>query len=199
MIKKTQAIAATRTEVSRIPSTLAVPVGIALFALLTAVGAHIRIPLPFTPVPVTMQVFFVLLCAAVMGPYYGLASQSLYIALGALGVPVFTVAGAGLAHLAGPTGGYIVGFVVAQPVIAFIMSGSKDNGSQELFRTAIAMAVGVFIIYAAGMMQLSSIMGMGLEKAFYAGVAPFILFDLAKAGAACAAAFAIHKRFGRIA
>lgn len=189
----------TKTEVSRIPATLAAPVGIAMFALLTAVGAYIRIPLPFTPVPVTMQVFFVLLCAAVMGPYYGLASQSLYITLGALGVPAFTVAGAGLAHLAGPTGGYIIGFVVAQPVIAFIMSGMNDDRRVSLPRLALAMAAGVAVIYFGGMMQLSVVMGMGIQKAFVAGVAPFILADVAKAGAACAAAFVIQKRFGKIA
>lgn len=192
--------AAVRTETARIPAAMAIPVGIVLFALLTAVGAYIRIPLPFTPVPVTLQVFFVLLCAAIMGPYYGSASQFLYIALGAAGVPMFTTAGVGLAHLAGPTGGYIIGFVIAQPVIAFIVAGGSEHktSTQYLQRLALAMTAGIFVIYTAGMTQLAVVTSMGFEKAFYAGVAPFLLTDIAKAAAACAAALAFHRRFGSI-
>lgn len=183
-----------------LPRSLAAPVGVALFALLTAVGAQIKIPLPFTPVPVTLQVFFVLLSGLLMGPYYGTAAQALYIALGAAGMPMFTAAGPGFAHLLGPTGGYILGFVVAQPVVGAISRLGRHHASQthRYIHAALALAAGIAVIYTAGVIHLSAVMGIGLAKAFYAGAMPFILTDIAKACVAFATASAITRRFGPV-
>src|SRR5579864_2125911 len=83
------------------------PMWIAGFSLLTAVLAQIRIPLPFTPVPLTGQTFAVLLAGAALGSRRGFLSQALYLAEGAAGLPVFAGAVGSLAHLFGPTGGYL--------------------------------------------------------------------------------------------
>ena len=84
---------------------------VALFALLIAVGAHIRIPLE--PVPITLQTLFVLLAGAIAGPALGTLSQGLYVAGGVFGIPILAGSVAGLAVLSGPTGGYLVGFAAA--------------------------------------------------------------------------------------
>src|SRR5437899_7752418 len=83
------------------------------FALLTCAGAKITIPLPFTRVPATLQTLPVLLAGALLGARAGAASQALYVGLGIAGLPVFALPGTGPGYLLGPTGGFLVGFVVA--------------------------------------------------------------------------------------
>ncbi|MCH7819743.1 MAG: biotin transporter BioY, partial [Candidatus Marinimicrobia bacterium] len=83
------------------------------FALLTALGALIRIPLPFTPIPITLQTFFVLLAGAMLGSKRGTLSQMVYVFAGAAGIPIFAGMSSGLALLAGPTGGFLAGFLLA--------------------------------------------------------------------------------------
>lgn len=156
-----------------------IAIGVVAFAFLTAAGAHLRVPLPFTPVPVTLQVFFVLLCAGVMGPGWGAVSQLLYVGLGAAGLPMFS-AGAGFAHLLGPTGGYIVGFIAAQPAVGLIL-GKGGAGKASQARTAAAMLAGIAVIYAFGVIQLKTVTGMNFGQAFVAGVLPFVTADLLKA------------------
>ena len=73
------------------------------FIILTALGAYVRIPLPFTPVPITLQTFFVILCGAILGKKLGSLTQTSYVILGTLGLPIFQGYGAGFLHLAGPT------------------------------------------------------------------------------------------------
>src|SRR5512145_737083 len=93
---------------------------ITLGALFVAVLAQVKIPLPFTPVPLTGQTFAVLLVAAALGSKRGAASMALYIALGAFGLPVFAGGAAGLAYLSGATLGYLIGFVMAAYVIGLM-------------------------------------------------------------------------------
>jgi len=88
-----------------------------LFAVLTALGAYIIIPLPFTPVPITMQTFFVYLAAAILGSRLGTLSMVIYLCLGVAGLPVFHGGLAGFGVLGGPTGGYIFGFILGSYVI----------------------------------------------------------------------------------
>ena len=91
--------------------------GVIGFALLTALGAAVRIPLPFTPVPITLQTLFVLLAGVTLGPRLGAASMAFYLLLGTAGYHVF--AGSercGLQTIFGPTGGYLLGFLLAQPL-----------------------------------------------------------------------------------
>lgn len=95
----------------------------ALGAVLTGVAAQLSVPLPFTPVPITLQTFAVLLTGVTLGARLGGASQALYVGLGAGGIPWFEGFGAGLGALAGPTGGYLVGF----PVAAVLAGAAVDR------------------------------------------------------------------------
>jgi len=160
-------------------------------------GAYVRIPLPFTPVPITLQVFFVLLSGLMLGPVYGTASQLLYVGLGGLGLPMFTVAGAGLAHLLGPTGGYIFGFVFAQSAVG-IISGRGGVEKATVARAAAAMAAGILIIYAAGAAHLMVITGMSFKHAILAGALPFIPGEIIKAACAAAIFIKTKNRIGEI-
>jgi len=171
--------------------------GVTAFAFLTAVGAYLRLPLPFTPVPVTLQVFFVLLCAATLGPVYGSVSQGLYLALGAAGLPMFSAGGVGFAHLLGPTGGYILGFIAAQSAVGLIMRRGKLAAAGP-FRAASAMAAGIIVIYAFGVLHLKAVTGVGIGEAISLGAMPFIPADLAKGVVAAAIILKTKKRVSEI-
>jgi biotin transport system substrate-specific component len=151
------------------------------FALLTAAAAHLRFYLPFTPVPITMQVLVVLLSGAVLGRGWGAASQGLYLGAGLAGAPVFAGAAAGLGILSGATAGFLFGFVLAPPVVAALLGRKPD-----MLRVCAAMAAGVGVIYTCGWAWLAFGLHMGPATAFFAGVHPFILLDTAKAALAAA-------------
>lgn len=156
--------------------------GTALFALLTGVSAHVRIPLPFTPVPVTMQTFTVLLAGIVLGPSLGAASQALYIMLGAAGLPLFAGGATGLAYLGGPTSGYLMGFVAAAAFVGYIA-----KRSQKPLALALAVTTGMGLVYLFGAAWLAWGIGIGLHRAVALGVVPFLAGDAVKAGMLMAA------------
>jgi len=141
-------------------------VGTVVFAALTWVGANIRIPLE--PVPVTLQTLFVLLAGAIVGRSRGALSQALYIGVGALGVPVFAGA-AGLAVLAGPTGGYLAAFIVAPLVVGAMMPHART----VVLQTAV-FTVGTLIIFALGVTHLGIFYTHGFLSALKAGFVPFL-------------------------
>ena len=92
-------------------------IGCVFFVALMSLGAYVRIPVFFTPVPITLQTLFVVLSGAMLGKKWGMASQAIYISLGAIGLPVFQGYGYGMGHILGPTGGYLAGFVLASYVV----------------------------------------------------------------------------------
>ncbi|MGB2706094.1 MAG: biotin transporter BioY [Candidatus Omnitrophota bacterium] len=139
------------------------------FVAMTALGAYVRIPLPFSPVPITLQTFFVLLCGAVLGRKFGALAQASYVGLGVLGIPLFQGYGAGLLHLAGPTGGYLVGFIAASFLVGNLI---KRN-------IVFAMSLGLLVIYVCGISWLMVGYKLDFVKAVYLGFIPFI------PGAAC--------------
>lgn len=149
---------------------------IGLFAGLTAVGAWLRIPIQ--PVPVTFQVFFTLLAGAVLGSVAGALSQLIYLFIGFLGIPVFAGGAAGIAALWGPTGGYLIGFVLAAFFIGFLAERLNPNSFFPIF---FSMLCGLVIIYFLGTVQLMMVLKFTAIKAFMVGVLPFVLFDLVKA------------------
>jgi len=155
--------------------------GIAVFVVLTALGAFVRIPLPFTTVPVTLQTFFVLLGAAFLGRRLGTVSQLSYIALGALGLPMFTAAGSGLFYLAGPTAGYLFGFVLAS-----IWLGSAFNSKRSFGMNFILFSAASSLILFSGSVWLKLILGLSWPQAFFIGFVPFVAGDLLKSFAAAA-------------
>jgi biotin transport system substrate-specific component len=146
-----------------------------LFGALTAVGAFIQIPLP--PVPLTMQTLFVALAGALLGGYLGALSQVVYILLGVIGLPVFAGGKAGAGVLLGPTGGYLVGFVVGAYVIGRLTALRRTPGLWWLMGS---MAVGIAVLYALGILQLMLVARLDLARAVAVGLLPSLPGDLAK-------------------
>jgi biotin transport system substrate-specific component len=163
-----QAVAVTASgRATRVWASVAGVVG---FALLTAVGANIAIPLPGTPVPITLQTFFVLLAGITLGPRLGLASMAFYLLLGTTGYHVFALGSVGLATVFGATGGYLIGFVLAQPLLGWLAQRGRGH------RTAIlgAALAGNAIIFAAGLLWLSLWLGTGWWQTLALGLWPFV-------------------------
>ncbi|MDK2870188.1 MAG: biotin transport system substrate-specific component [Pyrococcus sp.] len=145
-----------------------------VFAALTAVGAQISVPLG--PVPFTFQVLMVFLSGLVLGAKLGTLSQVIYLLLGALGLPVFARFSGGIIHIYGPTGGYLLAF----PIAAFI-SGYFSEKTKSSWGKLGGCLLGLGIIYILGWVRLGIWLDMDFKKAFYLGVAPFIVFDIIKA------------------
>jgi biotin transport system substrate-specific component len=146
-----------------------------LFGALTAAGAFIHIPLP--PVPITAQTFFLNVAALLLGGPLGAVSQFVYVLLGVVGMPVFAGGKAGLGVLFGPTGGYLLGFIIAAFVIGMVNQMKKSAG---IFWHIFSMLIGMLIIYFLGSFQLSLVAKMSLHKALAVGVVPFIPGDIIK-------------------
>lgn len=161
---------------------------------LTALAAQWRIPLPFTPVPITGQTFAVLLSGAALGTRLGAASQLLYLAAGAVGLPVFTEASGGPDTFLGPTGGYLVGFVVAAAVVGRLAEAGRDR---RVLPAVASFVAGTAVIYAFGTAGLMLSAGMGPGEAFAKGVVPFLVGDAVKAAVAGLALPGAWKLLGR--
>jgi biotin transport system substrate-specific component len=156
-------------------------VAVVAFAGLTALLAQVRIPLGFTPVPVTGQTFAVLLAGASLGTRLGATSQLLYLAAGAVGFPVFTGGGSGFEYFTGATAGYLVGFVLAAALVGRL----AERGQDRNVNTAItAFLAGSAVVYACGAVGLMITADMDLTTAIAQGVTPFVFGDLLKAVAA---------------
>lgn len=161
----------TRARPAALPRGLRRAAAVLGFALLTAVGARIGVPLPGSPVPFTFQVVAVLAAGLLLGPRLGAASQVAYLAAGAAGLPVFA-AGGGLAYLLGPTGGYLLAYPLAAMVVGWMATG-RGTG-----RRAAGLLAGVAVIYVGGVAWLTP--SLGVTGAVAAGVAPFVVVDLLK-------------------
>lgn len=155
-------------------------IAVMIFVTFTSLGAFVRIPLPFTPVPITLQTFFVLLSGAFLGSNLGLLTQLSYVFLGACGLPIFTGAGSGPMYLLGPTGGYLLGFVFASLSVGKMLQYAKDN---LLYIFAI-FCLADFILLACGTIWLRFILGYPFIKLMLVGFIPFLPGDLLKAGVA---------------
>ena len=155
--------------------------GVAVFIGLTFLGAYVRIYLPFTPVPITLQTFFVLLSGAVLGRRLGSISQAGYIILGSLGLPIFAGATGGILYLLGPTGGYLIGFIAASYIV-----GGMINMKKELTFgwTILAMLTGMAVVYLLGASWLSFVIKSNFSQTFVFGVLPFIPGAVLKLSAA---------------
>ena len=150
-------------------------------AALTALAAQWVIPLPFTPVPITGQTFAVLLTGAALGAKLGAAGQGLYVAVGALGAPVFADSSGGIDVVTGATGGYLIGFIFAAALVGWMAEHRQDRTFATMFTAFVAGSV---VIYVFGVIGLMVTVDMTLEEAIVAGVVPFLLGDLIKAAAA---------------
>ena len=149
-------------------------------ALVVAASAQVSVPVPLSPVPMTLQPLAVLAVGGALGAVWGSAALLLYLALGLLGLPVFFAGGAGIGHVLGPTGGYLLAFPAAAAV-----AGRFAVPSPRLGRVLIGCALAMVVIHAGGAAQLA-ILGGDPEFALRAGFVPFLTGDLLKVGIAAA-------------
>ena len=163
----------------------------ALMAAVTAVAAQITIPLPFSPVPFTLQVLAVILSGLLLGPRHGALSQVVYVLVGAVGVPVFAQFSGGLGVVLGPTGGYILSYPLAA-AIAGLAAHAAANATRRraLWASFVWGCAGLAIIYALGATWLAVITRLPFAAALVQGVLPFVPFDLIKVAFAAVVASA---------
>ncbi len=157
-------------------------VAVVVFALLTALGAQVKVPLPGTPVPMTLQTLVVLLSGLTLGPWLGSASMALYLLLGMAGMPVFadTVGSNGMFF--GATGGYLIGFVLSQPAVGLI---ARLRSTKPVWPAAIlATFTGHAIIFGCGLIWLAAWLDIGLTRTLELGLWPFMIGMLLKTGVA---------------
>lgn len=158
--------------------------GIALagtFAALISVSAQVSIPLPITPVPITLQVFVVYLIIMILGPYYGSLALLIYLLLGAIGVPVYANLRFGLPELLGPRGGYLFAFPVAALLGGLVSANRALSRKVDAVRLAVSSAIAIAVIYAIGVTGLAIFLNGDFSKAILFGLIPFIPLDIAKA------------------
>jgi biotin transport system substrate-specific component len=164
-------------------------------SLLTALAARIAFPLPWTPVPVTGQTFAVLLSGAVLGARRGFLAQTLYLAEGVVGLPVFAGGAMGAAQLVGPTGGYLMAFPLAAALTGFLAERGWDR---RFVTTYAALLAGSAVIFGSGLLWLARF--VNADRLAAVGLLPFLPGDFLKSGLA-AGAFPIawrwvHRRSG---
>lgn len=167
---------------------------VTLGAALVALAAQVVIALPFTPVPITGQTFAVVLVGGSLGAVRGVASLSLYLVLGLVGVPVYSDGGSGWDVVSGASGGYIVGFVLAAALTGWL---AEQRWDRRLSSSIAAMLTGNVVIYLVGVPWLASVANLGLESALEQGLYPFVVGDLVKlyvAGALLPAAWKFVER-----
>ncbi len=154
-------------EVSR---PLAAVAGVVLFAALTAASAQVAIPLPHTPVPITLQSLVVVLAGITLGPRLGAVSMVFYLLLGMAGYHVFALQRWGLATLLGATGGYLLGFVLAQPVVGLL----ARPGRRAWLGVLLATLAGNVVIFACGLLWLKLWLAVDVRQALELGLWPFL-------------------------
>ena len=157
-------------------STRVTAVGIVGFAITLALASQIAVPIPGTPVPITLQPLVVVLAGMWLGPIAGAASMLVYLAAGATGLPVFSPFGApGLARFVGPTGGYLI----AYPFAAFV-AGTLARRTTSLVGRWFAALAGSAVLLLGGLAQLTIISG-NLSHALPLAIHPFVALDAVKA------------------
>lgn len=155
-----------------------------------AVCARLVVPLPFTPVPLTLANFGVLLVGLVAGSRRGFAAAALYLGWGAMGLPVFSMSGpGGVAQLFGPTAGYLW----AYPVVAFLAGWVAERGAATFVRNLTAAVAAELVLFAAGVSWLA-IMTHSWARAAFFGLYPFLFAEVMKVMAAAAVSPRIRRK-----
>ena len=149
---------------------------IALMTAVTCVLGPLSIPLPFSPVPISLTNFAIFLAIFVLGMKSGTISFIIYLLLGAIGVPVFSSFRGGLQVLAGATGGYLIGFIF----LALIMGFALDHFDRKLVPTIIGMIIGMAVCYAFGTVWLAKLLSLSFKEGLMMGVIPYLAGDVAK-------------------
>ncbi|MCL4416376.1 MAG: biotin transporter BioY [Actinobacteria bacterium] len=159
------------------------------FAFTMAISANIFIYIPVTPVPITLQTLTVLFSGILLGSRFALISQIEYLLLGIAGFPVFAGFKSGIAVFSGPTGGYLIGFVLAAYICGFIFENYRERMKDKIYLSFIACLAGLSLIYFLGFIHLfgylsvisgNTLTGSLVLKTFDLAVKPFILVDFIK-------------------
>ncbi len=186
MSNATRALVFSLTDGVALGSARTIRIASILFvSVLTAAAAQVSVPIPFTPVPLTLQPMIVLLGGAALGSRLGMVSQLLYLGAGLAGLPVFAASPElpqGALRLLGPTGGFLMSY----PVAAFVAGRLAERGFDRRYLWSVAaMAAGLAVIFACGLawltLQLAPVTGgRALELALEAGFYPFVAIDIVK-------------------
>ncbi|MDD2420816.1 MAG: biotin transporter BioY [Heliobacteriaceae bacterium] len=163
----------------------------ALIAAIIFISAQIAFPLPFSPVPVTLQVFTVLLFPLILPARIAVTGICVYLALGLIGLPVFAGVSGGIGILLTPKGGYLLGFLLATIVISQL---AKLWPRSDLIRNLLLSLVGLGVIYVCGVTGMVLTLNISLAKALVLGLWPFLPGDLVKVGLASFCAVSVSKR-----
>lgn len=147
------------------------------FSLLTGLLAQVEVRLPFTPVPITGQTFGVLLSGVVLGSRRAFASQLLYLAGGAAGLPVFAGGTASVLRLIGPTGGYLWSFPVAAGLLGWLV---ERGAGRKTWKLALALAGASLFILGSGTLWLRNFLALSYGQAWLQGFYPFLMGDAIK-------------------
>jgi biotin transport system substrate-specific component len=184
-----------RVELSLVKK-IALTVGM---AAVVGLAAQVRVPLPWTPVPITGQTFAVLLAGIILGRWWGGASMAFYAGAGAMGMPWFNGWSGGIGHLAGPTGGYIIGFILAALFVGHL-TDKYVKTRRFLPMLGLMLTANFVLIYIPGLLQLYLWLNLvqGSTVSVYAvlgmGLLPFIAGDIIKAVAAGGAAWGLMPK-----
>ncbi len=162
----------------------------AMLVAVCAVCAQIAIPMPLNLVPFTMQTLAIMVIAMMLPPQWAVATILTYVAAGSVGLPVFAQAKAGIGALLGPTGGFLWGFLPGVLLISWLAGKNKFTWGRGI----IAALVGMVIIYAIGVWQLSLVAGLSWKQAFVTGALPFLPMEVIKIVLAVKIAMLARKR-----
>ncbi len=162
--------------------------GVVLCAMLTAACAQISVPMPGSPVPVTLQTFAVIVSGLVLGPALGASSMVLYVLAGVAGLPVFAGADGGVRVALGATGGYLLGFVAASAAAGLMVRRARARGTSSLRAAIVAAVVGNVIVFACGLPWLKMVMRADWATTLNMGLWPYLVGTLVKVPMSVAAA-----------
>ena len=171
-----------RDSTSTLHYAIRVQTGALAIALITA-GAFIEIPIPGSPVPIVLQNMFVVLAGVILPPGWAALSVAVYLLLGAVGLPVLSGASGGLAHFAGPTGGFLLAFPISAALTSAILhpKGVVAPRTIPVARRVVAVVAGFAVVYLSGVPWLARVADLTLNQALVAGMLPFLPGDAIKA------------------
>ena len=190
----------TKNQPSRAKLTTLAMVQIALCTALICVAAQLAIPLPIG-VPFTLQVLMVMLTALILKPLYSVISLLLYVLLGVIGLPVFTGAKSGIGTILSPTGGFIIGFVLAAFLVSLLKNvlAKKLGGKLTVARyILVTVIVGIPVMYIPGNALYMAYTGADLLSAVVTLTSVFILLDIAKCVLASIIAVPLNKALAKL-
>ncbi|OQB14802.1 MAG: Biotin transporter BioY [Firmicutes bacterium ADurb.Bin193] len=164
---------------------------VSVFTAVMVIFAQISIPLPFSPVPITLSIFAVFMSSMLLGMVRGTIVQIVYVLLGACGAPVFQGFVGGPAKLFGPTGGYIISYIFMALVMGALVESFKLKGR---FAMGGVMLIGLAVCYGFGTAWLCKLTGMNLSKALTLAVIPFVPLDLVKIAVTAVVAYDLKAR-----